>query len=181
MTLYSNPDGSLACDADGFPMEAPTQAEFEACCCGPPGPTPGEPCADCLDGTPAAYTITVHGLKQCFYGQIDWCGNDIPIVLTQSPGDSCSWVNTYACSPPEETGGGDRTYYISLTRLGLDFILSIWTIIPPFGQEVLFFGSAASGCLDSVLGMANTIAAEDCGGGEGWWGYDGTADIVPGP
>jgi hypothetical protein len=36
ITLYRNPDGSLARTADGKLMRAPTQAEFEDCCCATP-------------------------------------------------------------------------------------------------------------------------------------------------
>ena len=39
-----NPDGTVALDATSGPMLAPTQADFEACCC---GSGPGAPCTDC--------------------------------------------------------------------------------------------------------------------------------------
>ncbi|HUU60549.1 MAG TPA: hypothetical protein VMZ50_13495, partial [Phycisphaerae bacterium] len=40
-TLLANPDGTLATDAAGNLMVAPTQEEFEACCCA------AWECADC--------------------------------------------------------------------------------------------------------------------------------------
>lgn len=56
MALMANPDGSLAVGADNALIIAPTQQEFEDCCCG----EPSVPCTDCFVVNQDSVTVTTN-------------------------------------------------------------------------------------------------------------------------
>lgn len=97
--LYMNPDGTVGVDSSGNPMAAPTQEEFEDCCCGR--------CQWCAT-TPRTLTLTIANWNSNSNGPV--CVNGMEVsgwnadlngvhVLNYDGGTSCSWSKEIAITP----------------------------------------------------------------------------------
>lgn len=168
MSLLANPDGTLAVNASGNLIVAPSQAVFEECCCIEEA---DHACGHC-DFTPKRFTAVISGVTCCFEG-VEWiCDyiNDTHVLLQQSSHNYCSWEKREEDLHPRVRYVTVEFYYLGGWHLKVRFF---WYY--PYGPEsvVMFHATGEYDC-EGGIGLNSTSC-------EVTYVYSGVGTVVRGP
>jgi len=167
--LYLNPDNTVGGLDSGQVMVAPTQEEFEECCCACPAETPCDQC-EC---TPDSIELYFEGVLDCDNPGTPFAWNGAWICLSQDPTCACQWTAV----------SGGVTFIIGVDAGGW-FITAQRTV---GGKLHIYFSRSSVAVVDDCdeerSGVANELGVGDCNTTFGpvivYKGYDGTVSWRP--